>query len=112
MIVKLEDLEPGDEILFPTNGSQMVRAVVLVKPVPKAVTPQWLQFRGLKAYPSVKCLVHVEEIEISYGRWVRKIKKYIADGKYNKKRSIDLSRKETIWLINKDASCELNTEKS
>lgn len=103
MQIKIEDLQVGDEILFPANGSKMIRAKVLEEPQLSSVQPNWFSYRGLKRYKTVKCAIHLEEKEIVFSpRYTKKIKTYHLDGEYNTKKRIDLSGKESIWLLKRD----------
>ena len=103
MQVKIEDLQVGDEILFPTNGSKMIRAKVLEEPQLSSLQPAWLSYRGLKRYKSIRCAIHLEEKEILISqKWTKKFKIYHLDGEYNTKKKIDLSGKESIWLLKRD----------
>lgn len=103
MQIKIEDLKVGDEILFPTNGSKMIRAKVLEEPQLSSTQSTWFSHRGLKKYKSIKCAIHCEEKEIVFSqRWRKTLKIYHLDGEYNAKKKIDLSGKENIWLLKRD----------
>lgn len=103
-IIKIEELEIGDEILIPKN-SDFIFAKVIRKPQRSKATYRWRP--SVDRWKSVKCIVKKREEKFTWGnsnQYSRTITRYVCDGDYNAEKSLNLNFK-SIWLVRREEKC-------
>jgi hypothetical protein len=102
MLVKIEDLKIGDEILIGAN-SNVMRARVMRDPRPMKTQPSYAN-PGETFYTSLLLEVILVAKVYTY-KFANKVhtytkKTYMCEGEYNHQKRVDLNRKN-IWLLEK-----------
>lgn len=96
-IIKIEELEVGDEILCPSNGS-LRYFKILRKPTKNPKTGRWR---------AVHCSTNISEQTRSYTGYQGQLQTYkvttyrCTPEEHNTKKSVDLSYKD-LWLVRRE----------